>query len=88
MSDSETPEPVVIQLPVKDCDPAFLKELMAERELYTPEAEALYQEWIKGIEWDNSESDLDQQFQLYQDAYSFVRRLHRAADNWGKGELS
>ena len=88
MSDSETPEPVVIQLSAEDFASPLFKALMAERELYEPEAEALYQEWIKGIEWDNSESDLDQQYQLYQDAYSFVRRLHRAADNWSKGELS
>jgi hypothetical protein len=88
MSDSEAPEPVVIHLSAEDFDTSLFKALMAERELYTAEAEALYQEWIRGIEWDNSESDQDQQFQLYQDAYSFVRRLHRAADNWSKGELS
>jgi len=88
MSDSEKPEPVEVHLTAEDFDTALFNALVAEHNLYTAEAEALYSEWVKGIEWDNSDSDLDQQFQLYQSAYSFVRSLHRAAESWSKGEPS
>jgi len=88
MSDSEKPEPVEVHLTAEDFDTPLAKALIAERNLYTPEAEALYSEWVKGIEWGDSDDDLDQQFQLYQSAYSFVRNLYRAAESWSKGEPS
>lgn len=84
MTDSEKAEPVIVHLTAEDFDSPLFKALMAERELYEPEALALFQEKIKGIEWSDSDSDLEQLNMLYQSVYSFVKRLHESAAEWGK----
>jgi len=86
MTDSERAEPVIVHLTAEDFNSPLFKALMAERELYEPEALALYQEKIKGIEWDNSDSALEELNMLYQSIYSFVKNLHKSVDEWGKSE--